>query len=278
MLAPAPERAHQCHPYHDRAPHPNVWTFLDHEHVDIHGARSPRTTAGGWSVEVSHIDGARLFVCASSNDRLPAPPRKGESQPSALSLHTGLTRVLGDSERLICCVVNARSGSPPRPGGRDDGAGFGRTDGAEAAAGTLAEPPGAPPTHSWSSGRRHGRRSEASRGPLSAFGAPIVPGRCCDRVTRGSLEGGTSGGGSAHGVAGRTARPFLRVEEAARLLRISRTSAYALANRWLDTGGAEGLPALRFGRSIRIPTAAIERIAFPDTAPSSTPLRLLGAS
>ena len=37
--------------------------------------------------------------------------------------------------------------------------------------------------------------------------------------------------------------PFLRVEEAARLLRISRTSAYALANRWLDTDGAEGLPA-----------------------------------
>ena len=37
--------------------------------------------------------------------------------------------------------------------------------------------------------------------------------------------------------------PFLRVEEAARLLRISRTSAYALANRWLDTDGADGLPA-----------------------------------
>ena len=36
--------------------------------------------------------------------------------------------------------------------------------------------------------------------------------------------------------------PFLRVEEAARLLRISRTSAYALANRWLDTDGADGLP------------------------------------
>ena len=61
--------------------------------------------------------------------------------------------------------------------------------------------------------------------------------------------------------------PFLRVEEAARLLRISRTSAYALANRWLDTGGAEGLPALRYGRSSRIPTAAIERLADLDTVP-----------
>ena len=71
--------------------------------------------------------------------------------------------------------------------------------------------------------------------------------------------------------------PFLRVEEAARLLRISRTSAYTLANRWLDTDGTEGLPALRFGRSIRIPTAAIERFADVNRAPSLEPLRLLDA-
>jgi excisionase family DNA binding protein len=72
--------------------------------------------------------------------------------------------------------------------------------------------------------------------------------------------------------------PFLRVEEAAQLLRISRTSAYALANRWLNTGGPEGLPALRVGRSLRIPTAAIERLADPDAALSGTPRRLLDAS
>ena len=72
--------------------------------------------------------------------------------------------------------------------------------------------------------------------------------------------------------------PFLRVEEAARLLRISRTSAYVLANRWLDTDGADGLPAVRIGRSIRIPTVAIERLADPDgdtVAPSA--LRLVDA-
>ena len=34
--------------------------------------------------------------------------------------------------------------------------------------------------------------------------------------------------------------PFLRVEEAARVLRISRTSAYALTRRFLETGGREG--------------------------------------
>lgn len=70
--------------------------------------------------------------------------------------------------------------------------------------------------------------------------------------------------------------PFLRVEEAARLLRISRTSAYALANRWLATG-ADGLPAVRIGRSIRVPTVALERLAQPEPAPSSAPLRLLDA-
>jgi hypothetical protein len=72
--------------------------------------------------------------------------------------------------------------------------------------------------------------------------------------------------------------PFLRVEEAARLLRISRTSAYVLANRWLDTDGVDGLPAVRIGRSIRIPTAAVERLADPDGTPSLVALRLVDAS
>jgi excisionase family DNA binding protein len=71
--------------------------------------------------------------------------------------------------------------------------------------------------------------------------------------------------------------PFLRVEEAARLLRISRTAAYALANRWLDTNGTGGLPALRLGRSIRIPTTAIERFADPNPMPPIEPLRLVDA-
>ena len=72
--------------------------------------------------------------------------------------------------------------------------------------------------------------------------------------------------------------PFLRVEEAAELLRISRTSAYALANRWLAAGGPEGLPAVRIGRSIRIPTAAIERLASLPEPPTPLQLRLIDAS
>jgi excisionase family DNA binding protein len=55
--------------------------------------------------------------------------------------------------------------------------------------------------------------------------------------------------------------PFLRVVEAARFLRISRTSAYALTRRFLDTDGREGLPAVRIGRSVRVPTAALEQLA-----------------
>lgn len=66
--------------------------------------------------------------------------------------------------------------------------------------------------------------------------------------------------------------PFLRVQDAARLLCISRTSAYALANRWLSRGGVEGLPAVRFGRSIRIPAAAVDKLAQPTLPPPVAPL------
>jgi excisionase family DNA binding protein len=54
---------------------------------------------------------------------------------------------------------------------------------------------------------------------------------------------------------------FLRVEEAARVLRISRASAYALTRRFLETDGREGLPAVRVGRSVRVPRAALEEMA-----------------
>lgn len=61
--------------------------------------------------------------------------------------------------------------------------------------------------------------------------------------------------------------PFLRVGEAAQVLRISRTSAYELARRWLESDGRDGLPAVRLGRSIRIPAAALDRLANPHIAP-----------
>jgi len=44
---------------------------------------------------------------------------------------------------------------------------------------------------------------------------------------------------------------LLTISEAAQLLRISRTTAYAEANRFERTG--EGLPVIRVGRSLRAP-------------------------
>jgi excisionase family DNA binding protein len=56
-------------------------------------------------------------------------------------------------------------------------------------------------------------------------------------------------------------RAFLRVREAAPMLGISVSAAYELANSWLDSGGQTGLPAVRLGRSILIPRAAVNRPA-----------------
>lgn len=53
---------------------------------------------------------------------------------------------------------------------------------------------------------------------------------------------------------------FLTVEEAAALLRIGRTSAYALAREWQETGGKTGLPVVRLGRQLRVPRAALEAL------------------
>ena len=53
---------------------------------------------------------------------------------------------------------------------------------------------------------------------------------------------------------------ILTVEEAATVLRIGRTSAYELARQWEATGGKQGLPVVRFGRLLRVPRAALERL------------------
>ena len=57
-----------------------------------------------------------------------------------------------------------------------------------------------------------------------------------------------------------TTPAFLRVEEAAKVLRISRTLAYEQTARYLATDGREGLPVIRLGRSLRVPAAALDRM------------------
>ncbi len=64
---------------------------------------------------------------------------------------------------------------------------------------------------------------------------------------------------------------FLKVEEAARILRISRTSAYELANQWLASDGRVGLPVVRLGRSLRVPRKAIEDMIGTDLSAVSLP-------
>src|SRR5919106_1883037 len=66
---------------------------------------------------------------------------------------------------------------------------------------------------------------------------------------------------------------FLTVTEAARLLRIGRTSAYQLAQQWCDTEGREGLPVVRVGRLLRVPRHELERLAGGEltAAPSPPP-------
>ena len=51
------------------------------------------------------------------------------------------------------------------------------------------------------------------------------------------------------------------VEEAAGLLRIGRTLAYAMARRYEETGGCDGLPVVRLGNCLRVPRWALMELA-----------------
>jgi hypothetical protein len=52
----------------------------------------------------------------------------------------------------------------------------------------------------------------------------------------------------------------LTVEEAAHILRIGRTAAYALAREFRATNGRTGLPVLELGRTLRVPRSALNRM------------------
>lgn len=54
--------------------------------------------------------------------------------------------------------------------------------------------------------------------------------------------------------------PTLSVPEAARLLGVGRTAAYAAAREFERSDGRSGLPAVRVGTRFRVPTAALLRL------------------
>jgi hypothetical protein len=72
---------------------------------------------------------------------------------------------------------------------------------------------------------------------------------------------------------------FLRVEEAAAVLRIGRTSAYDLARQFLATNGAAGLPVVRLGRLLRVPRRHLEQLlGGPITWPPAIDAALVDVS
>ena len=61
---------------------------------------------------------------------------------------------------------------------------------------------------------------------------------------------------------------FLTVEEAARVLRIGRTKAYAMVTEWRVTGGKRGMPVRDLGGVLRVPLAWIKEMAGGELDPA----------
>lgn len=58
--------------------------------------------------------------------------------------------------------------------------------------------------------------------------------------------------------------PFLRVEQAQERTQLGRSQLYEQTRLWRESGGKEGIPVVQFGRCLRIPTAALLRMALID--------------
>jgi hypothetical protein len=58
---------------------------------------------------------------------------------------------------------------------------------------------------------------------------------------------------------------MLKIEEAARVLRIGRSLAYQLATRYLNSGGIDGLPVLPLGGVLRVPAFALRELITTGT-------------
>jgi hypothetical protein len=54
---------------------------------------------------------------------------------------------------------------------------------------------------------------------------------------------------------------FLTMEETGQILRIGRNQVYELARVWRATVGERGVPVVEFGRRLRVPKAALQRLS-----------------
>ena len=72
---------------------------------------------------------------------------------------------------------------------------------------------------------------------------------------------------------------FLTVREVMALLRLGRTTVYAQARLFEATGGEEGIPCRRFGRSFRFPAAEVREYGgLPPKAPTPASPRSAGVT
>ena len=60
---------------------------------------------------------------------------------------------------------------------------------------------------------------------------------------------------------------MLTVQEAAEVLRISRSSAYKLAQEWETTSGTRGLPVVRFGARMLVRRADVATLVGVEPVP-----------
>ncbi len=63
---------------------------------------------------------------------------------------------------------------------------------------------------------------------------------------------------------------LLTIDEAAALLRVGRTKAYAMAAEWRATKGATGLPVVAFGRVLRVPLRVLEELIGAQFTPADS--------
>jgi hypothetical protein len=60
--------------------------------------------------------------------------------------------------------------------------------------------------------------------------------------------------------------PFLRVEQVMELTQLGRSQVYELMRLWRTSDGRDGIPCVRFGKCLRVPTAALLALTDPQPA------------